>query len=155
MKRLILLRHGEAGFSASVDFQRKLTPHGKDKLIRLGENLPPELARLDFLYCSTAIRTKETAEIIKNYIKITEETYLKEIYDGNLEGLLELLEKMYSRVSSCILIGHNPTISALVSHLTKSLYIGLLPGMMAVIDLDISDWSLIGMGMGTLRELRQ
>ena len=39
MKRLFLLRHGEAGFSEGTDFQRQLTAKGKENLKRLGEEL--------------------------------------------------------------------------------------------------------------------
>jgi phosphohistidine phosphatase len=155
MKHLILLRHGEAGFSDSVDFQRQLTPRGKEILNRLGENLPYHLMKVDFLYCSSATRTRETAEIIKKYIQVKDEEYLKEIYDGNLDSLLSLLENTSKDVVTCMIIGHNPTISVLASHLTHSSYIGLQPGAMAVLDLEISEWYMVGLGTGTLKEVMQ
>lgn len=155
MKNLILLRHGEAGFSDTIDFQRHLTPRGKETLNRLGENLPDELMNVDFLYCSSATRTQETAEIIKKYIHVGEEEYLKEIYDGNLDSLLNLLENTSKDIETCMIIGHNPTISVLASHLTKSSYIGLQPGAMAVLNLEISEWYMVGLGTGTLKEVMQ
>lgn len=155
MKHLILLRHGEAGFSDSVDFQRQLTPRGKENLNRLGENLPDYLLKVDFLYCSSATRTRETAVIIKNYIQIGDEQYIKEIYDGNLDTLLNLLENTPSEAESCMIIGHNPTLSVLASHLTHSNYIGLQPGAMAILDLDILEWYMVGLGTGTLKEVMQ
>jgi phosphohistidine phosphatase len=155
MKHLILLRHGEAGFSDSVDFQRQLTPRGKENLKRLGENLPDHLLKVDFLYCSSATRTRETAEIIKKYIQVGEEEYIREIYDGNLETLLNLLENTPKEVEYCMIIGHNPTISVLASHLTHSNYIGLQPGAMAILDLEITEWYMVGLGTGTLNELIQ
>ncbi|MFN3998157.1 SixA phosphatase family protein [Algoriphagus sp.] len=153
MKHLILLRHGEAGFSDGVDFKRKLTPKGKEHLDRLGKNLFGANVKVDFLYCSSATRTRETAEIIKKYIEVGEEEYSKEIYEGSLESVLNLLENTPKDAESCVLIGHNPTISVLASHLTHSNYIGLQPGSMAVLDLEISDWKMIGMGTGTLKEV--
>ncbi len=155
MKHLILLRHGEAGFSDSVDFQRQLTSRGKEILKRLGENLPGHLLKVDFLYCSSATRTRETAEIIKKYIQVGDEVYLKEIYDGNLDSLLSLLESTSNAVETCMIIGHNPTISVLASHLTHSSYIGLQPGAMAVLELEISEWNMIGLGTGVLIEVMQ
>lgn len=155
MKHLILLRHGEAGFSDGVDFQRQLTPRGKENLNRLGQSLLDAGMKVDFLYCSTATRTRETAEILKKYVPIAQEEYTKEIYDGNMETLLELLEKTPKEAQSCILIGHNPTISVLIAHLTHGDYVGLQPGMMAILDLEISEWYMIGLGTGILREVRQ
>lgn len=155
MKHLILLRHGEAGFSDGVDFQRQLTPAGKENLNRLGEILHSAGMKADFLHCSAATRTRETAEIIKKYIQIEEEVYTRVIYEGNLESLLKLLENTPKTAETCMLIGHNPTISLLLSHLTHGYYIGLKPGMMAILDLEIHEWYMIGLGTGMLKEVLQ
>lgn len=153
MKYLILLRHAEAGFSDGVDFQRQLTPGGKENLNRLGGILQAGEMKVDFLHCSAATRTRETAEIIKSYVEIEDAEYTREIYEGNLETLMTLLEHTPREANSCMLIGHNPTISLLLSHLTHESYLGLKPGMMAIIELEISDWSMIGLGTGTLKEV--
>ncbi|WP_111670053.1 SixA phosphatase family protein [Algoriphagus litoralis] len=155
MKHLILVRHGEAGFSDGVDFQRQLTSRGKENLNRLGQILLQGGLHVDFMYCSSATRTRETAEILKKHVPIALEEYTKDIYDGNMETLLELLEKTPKDAQSCMMIGHNPTISVLIAHLTNGNYVGLLPGMMAFIDLEISEWYMIGLGTGILREVLQ
>lgn len=153
MKYLILLRHGEAGFSDGVDFQRQLTPLGKENLNRLGGILKAGDMIVDFLHCSAATRTRETAEIIKSYVEIGDAEYTREIYEGNLESLMTLLEHTPREANSCMLIGHNPTVSLLLSHLTHESYLGLKPGMMAIVELEITDWSMIGLGTGTLKEV--
>lgn len=155
MKHLILLRHGEAGFSYGVDFQRQLTPKGKENLNRLGKTLSAAQMKVDFLYCSPATRTRETADIIKKHIPVSEEVYDKDIYNGNLESLLSILENTPKEAESCMIIGHNPTISVLASHLTHSSYLGLSPGAMAVLDLEIIDWNMVGFGTGMLKEVIQ
>ncbi|SDA52533.1 phosphohistidine phosphatase, SixA [Algoriphagus alkaliphilus] len=155
MKQLFLLRHGEAGFSDGVDFQRQLTKKGKENLNRLGQTLQPTGLKVDHLYCSAATRTRETAEIIKKHIEIDTEVYAQQIYEGGLEALIKLLENTPDDAQSCMLIGHNPTISVLISHLTHANYVGLQPGMMAIIDLEITEWHMIGLGTGTLKELMQ
>lgn len=155
MKHLILLRHGEAGFSDGVDFQRQLTARGKDNLNRLGETLCSGGMKVDFLHCSSATRTRETAEIIKKYVDVGQEEYTREIYEGNLESLINLLENTPNEAQSCMLIGHNPTISVLIAHLTHGDYVGLQPGMMAILELQITEWHMIGLGTGTLNELMQ
>ncbi|MBN7813592.1 histidine phosphatase family protein [Algoriphagus sp. H41] len=155
MKHLILLRHGEAGFSDGVDFQRQLTPNGKDSLNRLGETLQSGGLKVDFLHCSAATRTMETAEIIRKYVPIEEVEYTRDIYEGHLDALIGLLEHTPKQADSCMLIGHNPTISLLLSHLTHESYLGLKPGMMALIELQITEWSMIGLGTGVLKEVLQ
>lgn len=155
MKQLILLRHGEAGFSDGVDFQRQLTARGKDQLNKLGKTLEERGLEIDLMYCSSATRTRETAQIIKSHVSIKEEIYEKEIYSAHLETLIKLIENMPKVVSTCLLIGHNPTISLLLSHLTSGNYIGLQPGMMAILELELSEWYMIGMNTATLKEILQ
>lgn len=155
MKQLILIRHGEAGFSDGVDFQRQLTARGKENLVKLGETLSNREIKVDLLYCSSATRTRETAEILKQYIEISEEILSKEIYEGHLDSLVKLLEKTPNTVETCMLIGHNPTISLLVSHLTDGDYVGLQPGMCAFLNLEINDWMIIGHDTATLVEVLQ
>jgi phosphohistidine phosphatase len=155
MKRLILLRHGEAGFSEDSDFQRKLSKKGRDKLIRMGESLVNSLKTIDLMYCSSAFRTVETADLIGKYLIIKESVFTKDIYEGNVSDLISLLEKTSNSISTCLLVGHNPTISLLVSHISAENYIGMQPGMMAIIDLEISDWKMIGFGTGILKEIVQ
>lgn len=153
MKQLILLRHGEAGFSDGVDFQRQLTLRGKESLHRLGLLLQTRGLSVDRMYCSSATRTRETAEIIKSFIPIKEEIYDKEIYSASLELLINLLENTPSEVQTCLMVGHNPTLSLLMAHISDGHYRGLSPGMMGVLELEIADWYHIGMNTGTLKEI--
>ncbi|TXE04427.1 SixA phosphatase family protein [Algoriphagus aquimarinus] len=155
MKQLFLLRHGEAGFSQGSDFQRQLTKKGRENLIRMGESLDEKLKSVDLMYCSSAQRTMETADLIGKRITIKESIFTRDIYQGNLGDMISLLEKTSASVDSCLFIGHNPTISLLLSHISDENYLGLQPGMMAVIDLEISDWKMIGFGTGILKEIIQ
>lgn len=155
MKQLFLLRHGEASFSDGTDFQRRLTQKGIDDLTRLGKLLSDRALNVDFMYCSSAQRTIETSDLIKNYIGVKEEIFTREIYEGDLFDLLTILEKAPVLVNSCLLVGHNPAISLLLAHITQKGYYGLQPGMMAAVDLEINQWSMIGEGSGALKEILQ
>jgi phosphohistidine phosphatase len=155
MKQLLLLRHGEAGFSQGLDIDRKLTLKGKEKLIRLGESLLKSGFSVDLMFCSSASRTQETAAIIKKYISIKEEVMTRKIYNADLKTLLELIEDTDELVGTCLLVGHNPTISLLLSHISNSNYIGMQPGMLARLELEVPHWRMIGHGTGTLREILQ
>lgn len=153
MKQLILLRHGEAGFSDGVDFQRPLTSKGKIGLERLAETLKERGLRIDLMYCSTATRTQETGEIIKKHIPVQEEVFEKEIYTANLDTLIQILEKTPDEVNTCLLIGHNPTISLLLAHLTDENYVGLQPGMMGILEMQLPHWYLVGHNSASLKEI--
>lgn len=153
MKQLLLLRHGEASFSQGMDLDRQLTQKGKEKLNLMGETLLKNGFSVDLMYCSDTTRTQETAAIIKNYLPITEEVFTRKIYNSDLNTLLEILENTDEAIESCLLVGHNPTISLLLSHISNSNYIGMQPGMLARIELEVPHWRMIGHGTGTLREI--
>jgi len=155
MKRLFLLRHGEASFSEGTDFQRQLTQKGIERLNRLGEELQSRSISIDLMYCSPAERTMETASIITNYLSVNEEIFLKEIYEGNLGRLIQILENTSNQVNSCLLIGHNPVLSLLVAHLSGENYINMQPGMLAHLELEINDWRMLGLNTGILKEIFQ
>lgn len=155
MKQLFLLRHGEAGFSQDSDFQRQLTKKGRDKLIRMGSGLGQKLKSVDLMYCSSAQRTLETAELIEKHLLVKEKIYSKDIYQGDMGAMIAMLEKTSSSVDSCLFVGHNPTISLLLAYISDENYLGLQPGMLAVIDLEISDWKMVGFGTGILKEVIQ
>jgi phosphohistidine phosphatase len=153
MKQLFLLRHGQAAFSEGSDFQRSLTQKGIDDLKKMGKILSDRVLNVDIMYCSSAQRTIETSDLIKNYIGVKEEVFTREIYEGDLFDLLTILENAPFLANSCLLVGHNPAISLLLAHLTQESYFGLQPGMMAAVELEINQWSRIGEGSGALREI--
>lgn len=155
MKQLFLLRHGEAGFSDGSDFQRRLTKKGIDNLKRMGGVLKGRSVSVDFMYCSSAQRTVETSDVIKNYLAVKEEIFTREIYEGDLNDLLKMIEKTPFSANSCLLVGHNPTISLLLSYLTQGDYLGMQPGMLVEVNLEISQWLMIGRGKGILKEVLQ
>lgn len=153
MKQLFLLRHGEAGFSEESDFDRSLTEKGIASLRRMGQVLKERSLAIDLAYCSPARRTQETSTVLQKHVVIKEHIFVQEIYDADLNFLLNLLSKIPFSVNSCILIGHNPTISSLMAHLTQENFIRLEPGMFAEISLSIDNWDVLGFGTGTLEEI--
>lgn len=153
MKKLFLLRHGEAGFSQGKDIQRQLTQQGIVRLKKMGENLRKRNLEVDFMYCSPAQRTRDTAEILENYLVIKARNTKKSIYDGNLQDLFELLENTDDSVQNCLLVGHNPTISLLLSTLTGENYFSLQPGNFCVLEFPFDSWKMIGVNTGTLIEV--
>tara|TARA_R110002020_G_scaffold171717_7_gene361760 strand:- start:1506 stop:1973 length:468 start_codon:yes stop_codon:yes gene_type:complete len=155
MKQLFLLRHGEAGFSQGSDFQRQLTQKGRENMIRMGKSLLDKVKSVDLMYCSSSQRTMETADLAGRHIIIKENVFTRDIYEGDMGAMISILEKTSSSVDSCLFVGHNPTISLLLSHITGENYLGLEPGMMAIVELEISDWQMIGFETGILKEIIQ
>ena len=153
MNHLILLRHGEAEPSTGLDFNRHLTLKGKTQINLLGQILAKKDLRIDRMYCSLANRTYETAEIINDYIPFKEEIYTKNLYSDSHELVIGILEKLPDEVETCLLIGHNPSISLLASFLGSGDYLSLQPGMMVILELETNDWKTIGMHTCSILEV--
>lgn len=153
MKRLFLLRHGEAGFSDGMDHERNLTTAGVEQLKRLSSKLSEEIDEIDLLLCSTANRTVQTADLIASKIPIHHKEFTREIYEGNLNVLINLLSNVPKSVNSCLLVGHNPIISLLLSHLAGLSYQNLSPGTFAQLEMVLDSWDLIGVDTFILKEI--
>lgn len=58
--QLYLMRHGEAGFDASVDSQRTLTDLGQREVMHMGAKLAQELALCDLVLVSPYVRAQQS-----------------------------------------------------------------------------------------------
>ncbi len=145
VKKLYLLRHGEAGFARTSDFNRELTSNGINQLIELTIAVSKEVQSIDFLLCSTAQRTRQTAQVIEEGISILEKEYRQEIYSGKLKDMVLMIEELPEDCNSCLLVGHNPIISLLLAQLTGADYKNMAPGTMAALQLEVLEWRMIGM----------
>ncbi len=93
--KYLVVRHGEADsnvkqiLSSNPKTVNHLTEKGKEQAVLAAKNLSKE--KIDFIYCSPFMRTKETAEIIAEQInyskdKIVYDERLHEIFVGEMDG---------------------------------------------------------------------
>ncbi len=130
VKNLYLLRHGQAeyGFQGS-DFDRSLTVNGVIQLRSLGQAMKLKSFYPDKVYCSTANRTQQTAEIFTEELDYTLPVhYMEEIYEASVRTLFELITKQDEADSVILIIGHNPGISYLYDYLTSANFGDMTPG---------------------------
>lgn len=156
-KFLYVLRHAEAkpGIGIKGDFLRELTMEGRKQLDRLLAILNKMDFKTDLILVSPAIRTLQTSEIIGFGFPSDIRNIVDDIFDAEPQTLLELLNDVKGEIQKVLLIGHNPGISALVSFISGQDYISMKPGMMAVIELQVEDWKMLGGNTGILKEILQ
>ena len=153
MKRLFLLRHGEASFSADLDFDRTLTPKGKGKVSHVAARLNELAPEIGKVYCSPAQRTKETASIVAERVLIKNQEYVRSIYDGDLQDLMDILENTPQDFNEVLIVGHNPLISLFAANLSDGEYLNMQPGDLIYIEFPLDSWKLITFGSGVLCEV--
>jgi phosphohistidine phosphatase len=122
MHRLHLLRHAKSAWDEALeDHERPLTRRGRETARRVGESLPSALGWIDLVLCSTALRTRETAELVlagfaaPPSIRFEDALYLagRALLSRRLRGLDESL-------GAVLVIGHNPGLHELALALAST-----------------------------------
>jgi len=155
MKTLYILRHAKSSWNNTglSDFERPLNERGFDDAPMMGGVMKKNKFQPDLILSSPAKRAVQTATIIRKSADISGEIQFdKRIYEASPKRLLEVIAEQNAGSESILLVGHNPGLEGLVEFLT-----GESPPMptaaVAVIDLNIEQWSEITSTTGTLRTL--
>ncbi|MGE5269730.1 MAG: SixA phosphatase family protein [Thiohalocapsa sp.] len=110
MHRLHLLRHAKSDRDQPVeDKERRLSRRGREAARRVGESLPARVGPIDLVLCSSATRTRETAELVlAPYPAPPPVRYEDALYLASAAGLLRRLRQLDEAAGVVLVIGHNP-----------------------------------------------
>ena len=110
MHQLHLLRHSKSSWDDNADdHQRPLNKRGRESARLIGEGLPKAIGAPDLVLCSSAARTRETAELaLAGFAKAPRILYEDELYLASASRLIERLRELDEGVESVMMIGHNP-----------------------------------------------
>lgn len=120
MRRIILLRHGEAEAQGETgDKSRRLTKAGQGAVVRLGQELRAQGLSPDLILASDAVRTVETLEGVVRGGGFTGVPFkkLENFYLAEADAILDRLYEVEDSVRTLLLIGHNPGWSDVATHL--------------------------------------
>lgn len=114
------MRHAEAlpAKAGQLDADRNLSETGILEAEKIGEFLKQNYALPDCVILSPSTRTKQTASYL-NVFKPANFIIADAIYDGGVKQYLDAIAE-YDLFSSLLLIGHNPTIFALLQYFVSS-----------------------------------
>ena len=153
MRTLLVLRHGKSDWDATFgsDEQRPLAKRGKDAAKRIGTFVTDVGVMPDLAITSPAVRARET---LNAAIKAGHwETPVQEnrlLYEGGVNGIIDLLRNVDPRVSTVLLAGHQPTSSNLVASLIGGGRLRFPTAGIACIQFT-STWAGVGPNTGELR----
>lgn len=139
MKKITVVRHAEAG-QGSSDFERRLTDYGlmqaKSTASQLSSLISPQL-----LIASPANRTRETADFLIDEFHVDSESckYDERVYEASTEDLRSIIGILPENLSDVVLIGHNPSVSSLVSSWADS-YAGFSTACAIVLEIEADSW---------------
>jgi phosphohistidine phosphatase len=120
MKRIILMRHGQAevGSDGMSDFERSLTAKGRNVSRLMARKLRGKIKDPGILVTSPAFRALETAIIFAREYGISPEKIIlkNSIYSKfDHSALMEILKETAEEVDTITLFGHNPTFTDIAS----------------------------------------
>jgi len=148
-KKIMLLRHAKAESEAARgDHERALTVAGRQDAENLGQHLRGVKLIPQSIYCSSANRAMQTANIIceQLFIDPSQISTRETLYLANTDLFLSLLQGLNNRIRCVMVVGHNPTLETVVALLRNDLAtdptkdIHLSPASLVVLEFD-GDWS--------------
>lgn len=157
MKRLILLRHAKAApKGAGEDFDRVLALRGREQMGAVARHLAKAGLKPDLALVSPSARTRETWSLAG--MPDVPVRHDQRIYEASTEMLLDVVRETEARVSSLLVVGHNPAFQELAHALAGEGVPKAMSRMresyptasIAVIDLPVEVWSSIQLGTGQL-----
>jgi phosphohistidine phosphatase len=168
MRRLILLRHAKTEHDApsGQDQDRRLDDRGRLDAAAMGSWIGRHLPVPELVLVSTAVRTQQTWEIVRQAIQDATRTAaqpqvesLDELYGAEPAQLLQIIRMSEATdPRQLMVIGHNPGMHELALALAgsgdaaakKALEDNLPTTGLAILDFAIDDWNEVAFRRGTL-----
>ncbi|MGH3563389.1 MAG: SixA phosphatase family protein, partial [Mycobacterium sp.] len=108
-RTLVLLRHAKSAYPAGVaDHDRPLAPRGIREAGLAGDWLLANLAGIDEVLCSTAIRARQTLAHAGIDAAVR---YVERLYDAAPGVVIDEINRVGDDVSTLLVIGHEPAMS--------------------------------------------
>jgi phosphohistidine phosphatase len=158
VKRLWLLRHAKSSWDdpGLPDTDRPLAPRGRRAAELLAAYLAASDIRPGVVLCSSSLRTRQTlATILPTLGDALEIRIERALYDAGAAQLLDRLRQVANRVSSAMLIAHNPGIQDLAlalaadGHALDRLREKFPTGALATLEFDVKRWRDLDHGTAT------
>lgn len=115
-KRLILMRHAKSDWDGpfNTDFERPLNERGRASAPLIGQYAKKNEYIADLIYCSPALRTRQTLELFKSALDQDIETQFHEgLYGASTQDINKLIRTCPDTISTLMIVGHNPGLGSL------------------------------------------
>ena len=148
MKQLILARHAKSSWDDFTipDHDRPLLEKGKQKSEKVAIALKQKGIFPDLIISSTAKRAKETAVILANGLgyPVDNIRFEKNIYQADIDDIFNELFSLDNSISTVMVVGHNPTLTDMVNHFSKTMIDNLPTSAVAVVTFKTDEWEKTG-----------
>ncbi len=150
MKKLLLIRHAKAEKeSLGIDIDRPLRYTGIQDSTFMAERLIEQSIIPQIIISSPALRTKTTAEIFADNLKLPNPEFNQAIYQASEQTWVKVINKLPNQYDFIAVVGHNPGISQILDYLTGEMR-EVHTCTTALIEFETDDWSTISSDSGKL-----
>ena len=154
MKTLYLVRHAKSSWDNAnqSDHDRPLNQRGERDAPRMGKRLRKRGDRPEVIISSSAVRALTTASILATALDYaTSDISIDErLYGAEPEDVLSIIGSLDDGIHCAMLVGHNPTFTALINALGRCDLDNVPTCGMAVLTFPIDSWKNITTIQGTL-----
>jgi phosphohistidine phosphatase len=152
MRSLIVFRHGKSDWHADGgdDRTRPLAPRGRRSAAAMGRFLSGIGEVPEFAVSSPAVRASDTLRIAVEAGGWACELGTSDALYAGVGEVLADLRQLVPEVLIAMVVGHEPTFSALTATLIGGGRVRLPTAGMARIDLDVESWADLQPGIGEL-----
>ena len=107
MKKIFVLRHSKSSWKdlSLGDFHRPLNCRGKTDGPMIASYLCDRIEKIDFLHCSSSVRTYETSKFFIDRIKFIEIKYDESLYHCSSSQIINNIKLSFPKIT-IILISH-------------------------------------------------
>jgi len=116
MKKLYIVRHAqkEENKVGLDDYDRELSQQGIKNAKYMAQKLASKKVAIDLIVASPASRTRTSAEIFAEELNYDKSIMYNEVlYMAFVNELIETITYTYDSVDNMVLVGHNPSLTAL------------------------------------------
>ena len=147
---LVLIRHAKSDWSANAsDLQRPLNRRGQRQAPESGRWLAQHLQPIEQAVVSPAQRARSTWDLVAAELpEPVPVTVDDRAYTFDARGLISIVHDLSDDLGTVALVGHNPAMEELASHLTGA-WVAMPTSSLAVIGLT-GPWSQAGPGASLL-----
>ena len=149
MKTLLVLRHAKSSWKDTglEDRDRPLNKRGKTDAPVMGKLIKKKKLTPDWIFSSTALRARATAEMVAEASKFSGEIEFEErLYLARSTAIVEVIQSSAPETAqTSLIVGHNPGFGELVENLTRRAQ-AFPTAALAQIELPVDRWDELTLG---------
>ena len=156
MKKIFVLRHSKSSWKdlSLGDFHRSLNSRGKTDAPIMSSYLSTRVDMIDFLHCSSAIRTYDTSKYFIERINFINIEYDESLYHSSSLEIINNIKYYDEQYNSAMIIAHNPGLTNFVNEITNIILDNLPTTGLVEINFDCAKWADISQENSTVIDIK-